>query len=58
MHYKRIVIKIGTSTITDEHGHLNLPQMRILVEQVTQMSQQGREVILVTSGAIGAGTSR
>ena len=58
MHYKRIVIKIGTSTITDEHGHLNLPQMRILVEQVTQMSQQGREVILVTSGAIGAGVGR
>ncbi len=58
MHYKRIVIKIGTSTITDEKGNLNLRQMRILVEQVTQMSNQGREVILVTSGAIGAGVGR
>lgn len=58
MHYKRIVIKIGTSTLTDEGGHLNLPHLRILVEQVVQMSQQGREIILVTSGAVGAGMGK
>ncbi|MDD5492655.1 MAG: glutamate 5-kinase, partial [bacterium] len=58
MHYKRIVIKIGTSTLTDDNGQLNLPHMRILVEQVVQMSRQGREVILVTSGAVGAGMGK
>ncbi|MBI5555202.1 MAG: glutamate 5-kinase [Elusimicrobia bacterium] len=58
MHYKRVVIKIGTSTLTDEDGRLNLPQLRILVEQVAQLSQQGREVILVTSGAVGAGRGK
>lgn len=58
MHYKRIVIKIGTSTLTDQQGHLNLHQMKKLVEQVAILWKQERQIIIVSSGAIGAGMGK
>lgn len=52
---KRVVVKIGTSTLTDESGRLDQDQIRTLAAQLTQMRSEGREVVLVTSAAISAG---
>ncbi|MTI71134.1 MAG: glutamate 5-kinase [Firmicutes bacterium] len=52
---KRIVIKVGTSTITHPTGLLNLKRMDIIVRQITDILNKDMEVVLVTSGAIGAG---
>ncbi len=52
---KRIVVKIGTQLITDGKGMLNLPFIQSIAEQVIQLKKQKVEVILVSSGAVGAG---
>lgn len=53
---KRIVVKIGSSSLTHmETGDINLEKMERLVRALTDLSNQGREVILVSSGAIAAG---
>lgn len=55
---KCIVVKVGTSTLTHETGNLNLMRMEHLVRQLADLKNQDREVILVTSAAIGAGMGR
>ncbi|MCL2121056.1 MAG: glutamate 5-kinase [Clostridiales bacterium] len=55
---QRIVVKVGTSTLTHETGNLNLLRMELLVQQLVDLKNQGREVILVTSAAVGAGMGR
>jgi glutamate 5-kinase len=53
---KRIVIKIGSSSLTHpETGSLNLEKMERLVRILTDLRNQGKDVILVTSGAIAVG---
>ncbi len=53
---KRIVVKIGTTTITHvDTGHLNLVKMEKLARVLTDIRNQNKEVIVVSSGAIGAG---
>ena len=52
---KRIVIKVGTSTITYENGRMNLRNIERLARAISSLMNQGKEVILVTSGAIGVG---
>ncbi len=55
-HKKRIVVKIGTSTITHvDTGHLNLIKMEKLARVLTDIRNQNKEIIVVSSGAIGAG---
>jgi glutamate 5-kinase len=55
MTFCRVVIKLGTSTLTAGTSHLSLPRMVDLVRQVTQIHNTGCEVVLVSSGAIAAG---
>ena len=55
---KRIVVKVGTSTLTYENGKLNLRRIEKLVRTLSDMKNFGRQVVLVTSGAVGAGVSR
>lgn len=55
---KRIVIKIGTTTITYPTGQLNLRCMEKLAWILTDLNNQGKDVILVSSGAIAVGTDR
>lgn len=55
---KRIVVKIGTSSLTHENGKINLNKMEKLARVLTDLNNQGREIILVSSGAIGAGAKR
>lgn len=53
---KRIVIKIGTSTITHtDTGHLDLVKMEHLSRILTNLRNQNKEIIVVSSGAVGAG---
>ena len=53
---KRVVIKIGTSTITHMNtGNLNLGKLEQFVRVLTDIRNQDKEVVIVSSGAIGAG---
>ncbi|MEW6238225.1 MAG: glutamate 5-kinase [Candidatus Omnitrophota bacterium] len=52
---KRIVVKIGTRVIDDEKTHFNRPVMESLVKEIAALKSNGIEVILVSSGAVGAG---
>lgn len=55
---KRIVIKLGTSTLTHDSGFLNLCRIELLVKQLVKLHNSGFEVILVTSAAISAGMGK
>ncbi len=55
---KRIVIKVGTSTLTHKTGRLNIRRMERLVKTISDIKNSGRQVILVSSGAIGLGMSK
>ncbi len=58
MKKSRIVVKVGTSTLTYPNGRLQLGQIERLVRELSDLVNEGHEVVLVTSGAIGAGMSR
>lgn len=51
----RIVVKLGTGVLTDARKQPDLAQFEQLVAQMAAQRRQGREVVLVTSGAVGAG---
>jgi len=51
----RVVVKLGTGVLTDSRKQIDPGQMEPLVRQVAELRQAGREVVLVTSGAVGAG---
>jgi len=57
-HSKRIVIKVGTSTITYPNGRLNLKHIEKLSWVLADLQNQGKEVVLVSSGSIGVGSAR
>ena len=52
---QRIVIKLGTGLLTDAQNRPALPQIERLVAQIAALCQQKRQIIVVSSGAIGAG---
>ncbi len=51
----RIVVKLGTGVLTDAKKHPDLAQMKQLVSQMAGLRKLGKEVVLVTSGAVGSG---
>ena len=55
MKYKKIVIKIGTSVLAKEDGSIDKGIIDRISSQVSRLKDDGRDVIIVTSGAIGAG---
>lgn len=55
---KRIVVKVGTSTLTYENGKVNLRRIEALCKVLSDLQNSGREIILVTSGAIGVGVGK
>ncbi|WP_369397242.1 glutamate 5-kinase [Syntrophomonas palmitatica] len=55
---KRIVIKVGTSTLTYTNGQVNLQRVERLVREMADLHNRGLEVLLVSSGAIGVGANR
>lgn len=55
MKFKRIVVKVGSSSLTNQNGKLNFTQLDSLSRQLVDLENQGRELILVSSGAVAAG---
>ena len=55
---QRIVVKVGTSTLTHDSGALDLWSMEHLVRTLADLQGMGHQVILVTSGAIAVGTAK
>ncbi len=55
MKVKRLVVKVGTSTLTRPSGRLDRARVERLAEEMATLRSQGREVVLVSSGAIAAG---
>ena len=55
---KRIVIKIGTSSLIYPNGNINLSSIDALAFVLADLSNQGKEILLVTSGAIGVGMNQ
>jgi glutamate 5-kinase len=51
----RIVVKLGTGVLTDSRKQPDLAQMEQLVAQIAQQQRAGKEMVLVSSGAVGAG---
>ena len=55
---KRIVVKVGTSTLTHQSGRMNIRRVERLVKVLADIQNSGKEIVLVSSGAVGLGMSR
>ncbi len=55
---QRIVVKVGTSTLTHDNGKMNLIRMDRLALALSELMNENREVVLVSSGAIGVGMGK
>ena len=55
---KRVVVKVGTSSITHSTGKLNIEMIEKICRQLVNLHFAGKEVMLVTSGAVGAGLGK
>lgn len=58
MSYKRIVIKVGTSTLTYSNGKLDIRRLEQLCKVLSDLQNSGKEIVLVSSGAIGVGVGK
>lgn len=54
---KRIVVKVGTTTLTYDNGFINLKRIEKLARVLADISNSGKEVVLVSSGAIAVGAN-
>ena len=54
----RIVVKVGTSTLTNEIGNSNIRRLEELVMELSDIQNMGNEIILVSSGAIAIGAQK
>ena len=52
---KRIIVKVGSSTITHNTGRLNYYRIEKLVREIADLENEGHDMILVTSAAVSAG---
>lgn len=55
---KRVVIKIGTSTLALENGKLNIKRIKNIIKEISLLIDRGYQVIFVSSGAVGAGLGK
>lgn len=55
---KRIVFKIGTNVLTSNRGNLSLSTIYAFIEDIAELHEQGKEIIIVTSGSIGIGKKK
>jgi len=58
MSYDRIVAKFGTGLLTSGGDHLDLEVMSSLVEQIARVQGQGKEIVIISSGAIASGRQK
>lgn len=57
-NHRRIVVKIGSSSLTSEEGGLRKDKIEYYASELAALAQHGHELVLVTSGAVAAGFSR
>ncbi len=57
-NFKRIVIKVGSSTLTHNSGYINIRKIEKLVSILADLHNSGKEVILVSSGAVSCGLAK
>lgn len=57
LSYKKLVIKIGSNVLTKENGLPDLERMACLTDEIATLKKEGRQIILVSSGAVAAGKS-
>lgn len=55
---KRIVVKVGSSTLTHENGRMNFTRMDRLAMTLSELMNEDKEIILVSSGSIGVGMGK
>ena len=55
---KRVVVKVGTSTLTHSTGLLNIRRVEQLVKTLADLQNAGHAIILVSSGAVGLGRAK
>ena len=55
---KRIVIKLGTNVLRNDDGYVSLPRVYTFIEDIAHLVKSGKEVIVITSGAVGLGKKR
>lgn len=55
---KRIVVKLGTNVLRNDEGYVSLPRVYSFIEDIATLVKAGKEVIIVTSGAVGLGKKR
>ena len=55
---KRVVVKVGTSSLTFSNGKLNFRSIEKLAKAISHLENSGKEVVLVSSGAIGVGVGK
>ena len=55
---KRIVVKLGTNVLRNDDGVISLPRIYTFIEDISNLVKSGKEVIVITSGAVGMGKKR
>jgi len=55
---QRVVVKAGTNSLTDENSRLDRVKLDKLVDDISDLRERGKDVLLVSSGAVGAGIGR
>src|SRR4029077_8321347 len=55
---RRLIIKVGTSTVTGAEGELSIARVEPIVRSIARLMNGGRQVVLVSSGAVGLGRGR
>ena len=55
---KRIVIKLGTNVLRNDDGDVSLPRVYSFIEDIAKLVKSGKEVIVITSGAVSMGKKR
>ncbi|WP_026462529.1 glutamate 5-kinase [Adhaeribacter aquaticus] len=57
LNYNRIVVKIGSNVLTQKNGMPDVDRMQHLVDQINELKKSGKEVVVVSSGAVASGRS-
>ncbi len=57
LSYNKIIVKIGSNVLTQENGMPDVARLEHLVGQITELKKLGKEVIVVSSGAVASGRS-
>ena len=55
---KRIVVKLGTNVLRNDEGYVSLPRVYTFIEDIANLVKSGKQVIVITSGAVGLGKKR